>query len=70
LPELAGGADAEASRESWACVMSAVTAATSAAGTTTVNPYWAGWPGGGGGPSPETGETAVEVIVTGVPIGR
>jgi hypothetical protein len=52
--------------------MTAVTAVTSAAGTATVNPYWAGpagWPGGGGG-NRETGETAAEVILTAVPTGR
>jgi hypothetical protein len=58
--------------------MTAVTAAASAAGTVTVNPYWVGWhgwpwhgwPGGGPGRNVETEETVAEVIVTGLPIGR
>jgi hypothetical protein len=41
--------------------MTAVTAATLAVGTATMNPYEAGWP------CEETEETAAEVIVTGVP---
>jgi hypothetical protein len=50
--------------------MSAVTAATSGAGTPTVNPYGVGpfgCPGGTG--SATTEETAAEVIVTGFPTG-
>jgi hypothetical protein len=52
--------------------MAAVTAATSAAGTATMNPYdadLAGWLGGPDGRR-ETDETAAEVIVIGVPTGR
>jgi len=52
--------------------MAAVTAATSAAGTATMNPYdvnFAGWLGGPDGRR-ETGVTAAEVIVIGVPTGR
>jgi hypothetical protein len=48
--------------------MTAVTAAASATGTATMNPYEEGpfgWPGGGR--YVETEETAAEVIVTGVP---
>ena len=51
----------------------AASAGTSAAGTVIENPYWTGGaccPGGGGGRNGKTGETAAEVIVTGVPILR
>ena len=51
-------------------MLTAVTAAASAAGTTTVNPYWAGAGGSPGGAWAgvwETGETAAEVIVAGAP---
>jgi hypothetical protein len=51
--------------------MTAVTAATSAVGTPTTNPYVVGpfgWPGGGR--NMETEETAADVILTGVPTGR
>jgi hypothetical protein len=52
--------------------MAAVTAATSAAGTATMNPYdvdFAGWLGGPDGRR-ETEETAAEVSMTGLPTGR
>ena len=51
----------------------AASAGTSAAGTVIENPYWTGaapCPGGGGGRNETTGETAAEVIVTGVPVVR
>jgi hypothetical protein len=51
----------------------AASAGTSAAGTVIENPYWTGaacYPGGGGGRNETTGETAAEVIVTGVPVLR
>ena len=56
---------------SWACLMAAVTAATSAPGTATMNPYKSGsfaWPGGG--TNVPTEEIAADVMVTGVPVGR
>jgi len=51
----------------------AASADTSAAGTVIENPYWTGGaccPGGVGGRNEKTGETAAEVIVTGVPVLR
>ena len=52
----------------------AASAGTSAAGTVIENPYWTGGacccPGGVGGRNEKTGETAAEVIVTGVPVLR
>jgi len=53
--------------------MTAASAGTSAAGRVIQNPYWTGGaccPGGGGGRNGKTGETAAEVIVTGVPVLR
>jgi hypothetical protein len=53
--------------------MTAASAGTSAAGRVIQNPYWTGaacCPGGGGGRNAKTGETAAEVIVTGVPVLR
>jgi hypothetical protein len=54
-----------------AVVVTAVSAGTSAAARVIVNPYTVGpgcWPGGACAGRGETGETAAEVIVTGVPI--
>jgi len=53
--------------------MTVASAATSAAGRVIQNPYWTGGaccPGAGGGRNAKTGETAAEVIVTGVPVLR
>ena len=51
----------------------AASSGASAAGTVIENPYWTGaacCPGGAGGRNAKTGETAAEVIVTGVPVLR
>src|SRR5581483_3631304 len=54
-----------------AVVVTAVSSGTSAGDRVIVNPYWAGGDGGPAGDvvgSDETGETAAEVIATGVPV--